>query len=81
MYTLQQLIKQEKPFISLNLMIQTEYCSGKTLKEYLYERPEINETENFNIFSQIINGVITIHEASIIHRDLKPENIFLDDNN
>ena len=81
MYTLQQLIKQEKPFISLNLMIQTEYCSGKTLKEYLYERTEINETENFNIFSQIINGVITIHEASIIHRDLKPENIFLDDNN
>jgi serine/threonine protein kinase len=28
MYTLQQLIKQEKPYISLNLMIQTEYCSG-----------------------------------------------------
>lgn len=28
MYTLRQLIKKEKPFISLNLMIQTEYCSG-----------------------------------------------------
>lgn len=36
--------------------------------------------DNYKIFSQIINGVITIHDANIIHRDLKPENIFLDEN-
>lgn len=47
----------------------------------MYEREEISEKENFKIFSQIINGVITIHEANIIHRDLKPENIFLDEKN
>ena len=35
---------------------------------------------NLEIFSQIINGVMTIHSANIIHRDLKPENIFLDEN-
>lgn len=36
--------------------------------------------DNYKIFFQIINGVITIHDANIIHRDLKPENIFLDEN-
>jgi eukaryotic-like serine/threonine-protein kinase len=42
---------------------------------------KISREENYKIFSQVINGVITIHEANIIHRDLKPENIFLDENN
>lgn len=79
-YTLQQLIKKETPYISLNLMIQTEYCSGETLKTYLNNRNGISRRNNFEIFQQIINGVITIHEGNIIHRDLKPENIFLDEN-
>lgn len=81
LYTLQQFIKQQVPYISLNLMIQTEYCSGQTLKEYILKRgSKINRPQNFKIFQQIINGVHTIHEANIIHRDLKPENVFLDEN-
>ncbi|CDW72224.1 protein kinase domain containing protein [Stylonychia lemnae] len=82
MYTLQQLIRQEKPYISLNLMIQTEYCSGQTLKDYLMKRgSKIDRHYNFKVFSQLVNGVATIHDANIIHRDLKPENIFLDEHN
>jgi translation initiation factor 2-alpha kinase 4 len=46
----------------------------------LFYRPSIDRKTNFKIFSQIIEGVIAIHEAGIIHRDLKPDNIFLDDN-
>eukprot|EP00347_Sterkiella_histriomuscorum_P009058 403342686 len=82
MYTLQELVKQDKPFISLNLMIQTEYCSGQTLKDFIENRgPQIDREYNYRIFSQIVNGVMTIHDANIIHRDLKPENIFLDEHN
>jgi len=40
----------------------------------------IDRKMNFQIFSQLVEGVITIHKANIIHRDLKPENIFLDKN-
>ena len=38
MYTLQQLVKKDKMYISLNLMIQTEYCGGQTLKDFLHRR-------------------------------------------
>ena len=61
-------------------MIQTEYCSGETLRTFLVARKsQINRHQNFKIFEQIITGVIIIHESNIIHRDLKPENIFLDE--
>ena len=78
-YTIKNFVKKDQPYISLNLMILTEYCSGETLKSYLSQRKAISKKDNFDIFSQIVNGVITIHGANIIHRDLKPENIFLDE--
>lgn len=40
----------------------------------------ISRENNLKIFSQIIEGVLTIHSANIIHRDLKPDNIFMDEN-
>lgn len=43
-------------------------------------KSQINRENSLKIFSQIVNGVIIIHESNIIHRDLKPENIFLDEN-
>jgi len=79
-YTLKNFVRKEMQYFSLNLMIQTEFCEGETLKSYLGERKTINRAENLKIFSQIVAGVISIHEANIIHRDLKPENIFLDAN-
>lgn len=81
LYTLQKFIRTNQDYISLNLMIQTEYCSGQTLKDYIKNRKgKIDREMNFKIFSQMLEGVITIHEANMIHRDLKPENIFLDEN-
>ena len=40
----------------------------------------MSREENLKIFSQLVDGVITIHQANIIHRDLKPDNIFRDKN-
>ena len=40
----------------------------------------ISRETNLKIFSQMIEGVLTIHSANIIHRDLKPDNIFMDEN-
>ncbi len=75
-------MKNKQPYISLNLMIQTEYCSGLTLKKFIKNRQsKIDRKQNYQIFSQIVDGVLTIHQANIIHRDLKPDNIFLDKHN
>ena len=78
--TINEYIKVGQPFIALNLMIQTEYCSGNTLRDFiLARRGKVSRKDNLKLFSQIVDGVITIHQASIIHRDLKPDNIFLDE--
>ena len=80
-YTINNYLEKRERYISLNLMIQTEFCSGQTLKNYIEKRMKnIDRKMNFQIFSQLVEGVITIHKANIIHRDLKPENIFLDKN-
>ena len=61
-----------------------ELCPGRTLHEYISERSlwnDIDWKENFNYFSQILEGIKHIHELNIIHRDLKPSNIFIDSKN
>ena len=71
------------------MMIQMEYCSGQTLECVLDLRNlkegfgfspagPIDRNSNFQIFSQIVNGIVEIHHNNVIHRDLKPENIFID---
>jgi serine/threonine protein kinase len=63
-----------------------EYCSGQSLESYLSKRNSENwnmdecRQDNFNIFTNIINGIVEVHKNNVIHRDLKPENIFIDFN-
>ena len=61
------------------LYIQTQYCSGKTLRSLL-DDPDwhVSHSQMFPIFHQILLGLEHIHDKGIIHRDLKPANIFLD---
>lgn len=79
--TLQEFINQDKKFFTLNLFIQTAFCGGQTLKEYLSQRKQIDFDVNLYLFEQLVLGVATIHKKDLIHRDLKPENIFFDENN
>ena len=37
----------------------------------------IDRDYNYQIFSQMINGMVEIHKNDVLHRDLKPENIFI----
>ena len=37
----------------------------------------IDRQHNFEIFTQVINGMAEIHKNNVLHRDLKPENILI----
>lgn len=50
-----EFIKKEQKFISIDLMIQMEFCSGSTLQQHLEEPGRvINRQENFSFFKQLL---------------------------
>jgi serine/threonine protein kinase len=51
-----------------------EYIPG-TLENMVKEFGRINPDRIVNIFSQLLDGVETLHGAGVIHRDIKPDNI------
>lgn len=75
------LLERNKEFVTVNLKIQMEICTGPTLKEFLEKRFDndemIDRKVNFNFFRQIIEGIKEVHKQGIIHRDLKPANVFI----
>lgn len=60
----------------IELFIQMEYCGGPNLSNYL-KKGQINNSEAFLIFLQILEGLSYLHSRGIIHRDLKPSNILI----
>ena len=58
-----------------NCYIITNYCSNKTLEEYIKQKGKLSEEESLAIFRQIVEGYAVIRNNGIIHRDLKPSNI------
>ena len=73
------LIEAGNDFITLNVMIQMEFCLGDTLRAHLDEPSyTANRKMIFHWFRQLICGLKHIHEEGLIHRDIKPANIFID---
>lgn len=59
----------------------TNYCSNKTLEEYIKHRGRLVEEEALGIFKQIVEGYAVIRNYNILHRDLKPSNILFSEAN
>ena len=75
-----EFIRKDQKFVSIDLMIQMEYCSGHSLKELLEEPDrQIDRQQNLSFFKQMLSGVKHIHKSKFIHRDLKPANIFIEE--
>jgi serine/threonine protein kinase len=87
----EELIAVEPP-ISMRyiLYIQMQFCSQKTLADFLTNEkarkgPSGTSIGNIDIpyalrlFLQTCQGVKHVHGQGLIHRDLKPNNIFIDD--
>lgn len=55
--------------------IVMEYIEGRTLEEFLKEKPSKKELKR--IFSELLSAVEYLHKRGIIHNDLKPDNILI----
>ncbi|ANQ06540.1 Serine/threonine-protein kinase Nek1 [Plasmodium coatneyi] len=76
-------VVQVVDFIKQNdsLSLITEFCTQGDLYTHILRRKMKNEmyteSEIFNIFNQILNGLNSIHKNGITHGDLKSTNIFI----
>jgi serine/threonine protein kinase len=63
-------------FLCVNLFTQMEYCDYDTLEDFIKMRSKPDRKQNYDIMSQLVNGVASFHAMGIVHRDLQPSNIF-----
>ena len=70
----------EAVVFDLCLYIQMQFCSNRTLKDFLElpeRRVQVDKAQALQLALQIARGVQYVHERGLIHRDLKPTNCFL----
>lgn len=56
-----------------------EFLRGRTLREELTARRQLDFTEAAHIGAEVATGLGAVHSRGIVHRDLTPRNIFLCD--
>ena len=50
-----------------------------SLGDFIKGRQKPDRNQNYDIMSQLVNGIASIHRNGIVHRDLKSSNIFYKD--
>ena len=55
--------------------IVMEYIDGRTLKEFLAEKPSLSLRRR--VFLQLLQAVAYLHRSGVVHNDIKPENIMI----
>lgn len=64
----------------INVYILLEMCSNNSMMNMIRKRKSFTEPEAKYFLTQIMGGVMYMHDIGVIHRDLKLGNIFLHQN-
>ncbi|KAH3817431.1 testis-specific serine/threonine-protein kinase 2-like [Dreissena polymorpha] len=56
-----------------------EYAANENLQRYLLSHKDMPRGQKYDIFTQVLQGVMYCHSMEISHRDLTPVNILLTD--
>jgi len=59
--------------------VAMELVKGKTLREWMQQRPRPGWRECVELFVQVGAGLAAAHECGLVHRDFKPGNAIVDD--
>lgn len=59
------------------LYIAMEYAPGRTVREIVMQDGALAPGEAARVFSEIADGLASLHGVGLIHRDLKPGNIIV----
>ena len=62
------------------LYLVTEYVQGKTLDQWMRDKPKPELEEVRNIVEQVAKGLRAMHRLEMLHQDLRPNNIMIDTN-
>jgi eukaryotic-like serine/threonine-protein kinase len=54
-----------------------EYVRGRTLREVLADRRQLQPVEALAILEQMLAAIAAAHRAGLVHRDVKPENVLV----
>lgn len=65
-------IEEIEPY---GLAMVMEYVDGRTLGDYLAEKPSLKERKR--IFDELLMAVEYLHKRSMVHNDIKPDNILV----
>jgi tRNA A-37 threonylcarbamoyl transferase component Bud32 len=67
----------EIPDAGKNKCIVMEYLSGQTLEDFL--KQERTEYDLYSVGTQILDGMMFIHEVGLVHMDLHERNVMISD--
>ncbi|NHA69356.1 Stk1 family PASTA domain-containing Ser/Thr kinase [Phycicoccus flavus] len=59
--------------------IVMEFVDGRTLRELLTEREQLEPTEAIRITEAVLDALAYSHRQGIVHRDIKPANVMIAD--